>query len=138
MRGIKLLFTNKYYRWAILEKLKLKLISLLGIKHIVAWIHGYKMHKEMQNMNQWERYVAFRELENNTKTYGFVCALIRLKVCIMTEFSNKELFEQAKSDVLCNEIIAGAKYKEFREWVQGIDLAEKDYSRVEELINSFT
>lgn len=36
MRTLKLLLTNKYYRWATLERLKLKFLSLPGIKHIVT------------------------------------------------------------------------------------------------------
>ena len=138
MRRLKLLFTDKYYRWATLERLKLKLISLPGIKHIVSWYHAYKLYKKMQNMNQWEQYIALRNIENNSKEFCFTAALTRLQVCIMAEGENKELFEMAKSDVLCNEIINEAKYKDFKEWLEGIDSSEKDYSRVQELINSFT
>lgn len=138
MRELKLLFTDKYYRWAILERLKLNLISLPGVKNIISWYYAYKMHKKMKNIDRWEQYVLLRKMENDSIKSTFISALIRLEVCIMAEGEIKELFEKAKSDVLCNEIIKEPKYKDFKEWLEGIDSSEKDYSRVKELINSFT
>ena len=133
MRGLKLLFTDKYYRWATLESLKLRMISLPAIRHIVSWYRALKM--QMQGMNRWEQYVAMKNIENNSKEFSFTGALIRLQACIMAEGENKELFEKAKSAVLCNEIINEEKYKDFKEWLEGIDSSEKDYSRVQKLIN---
>lgn len=138
MRTLKLLLTNKYYRWARLEKLKLKILSLPGIKHIIAWNYAYKMYKKMKNMNQWEQYVEMREVENNSKKFSFVAALIRLEACIMAKGENEELFQQAKADVLGNEIINELIYQDFKNWLINIDSSEQDYSRIEELINSFT
>lgn len=138
MRSLKLLFTSKYYRWAILEKLKLKFILLPGIKHIIAWKNAYKTYKKIKDKNQWEQYVEMKNIENHSKKFSFIGALIRLQACIMAEGENTELFEQAKSDVLCNEEINEPKLKDFKEWLEKIDSSEKDYSRIEKLINSFT
>lgn len=96
------------------------------------------MHKKMQCMSQWEQYVEMKNVENNSRKFCFVAALIRLQACIMAEGENKELFEQAKSDVLCNEEINEPTLKNFKEWLEKIDSSEKDYSRVQKLINSFT
>jgi len=63
MRRLKLLFTSKIYRWATLEGLKLKLISLPGISKYRA----YKMLKKMKNMNRWEQYVALRNVSIQVK-----------------------------------------------------------------------
>lgn len=138
MRTLKLLLTNKYYRWAILERLKLKILSLPGIKHFVAWNYAYKMHKKMKNMDQWEQYVEMREIENNSKKFCFIAALIRLKAGIMAKDENEELFQQAKADILSNEIINEPICQDFKKWLINIDSNEQDYSKVEELINSFT
>lgn len=85
MRKLKLLFTNKYYRWATLEGIKLKLISLPGIKHIVSKYYEYKIHKKIQNMSQWEQYMALRNMENDSKEFSLISALIRLQASIMAE-----------------------------------------------------
>lgn len=79
-----------------------------------------------------------KNVENDSKKSCFVYALIRLQACIMAEGENKELFEQAKSDVLCNEKINEPQLRYFKEWLENIDSSEKDYSRVQKLINSFT
>lgn len=141
MRKLKLLFTNKDYRWATLEGLKLKFTSLPVIKHIFSCYYAYKMHNKTKNMSIRDRNIAFRKMERNSKEFCFTAALIRLQACIMAEGENEnleELFENAKSDVLSNEIINEAKYKDFKDWLEGINSSEKDYSRVQELINSFT
>ncbi len=138
MRTLKLLLINKYYRWATLESIKLKFLSLPIIKHIVAWYHTYKIYKKMQGMNQWEQYVEVKNMENETKKFCFVAALIRLEACIMAEGENEEIFEQAKLDVLCNEKINEPCLKDFKKWLESITSSEKDYSRVQELINSYT
>jgi len=96
------------------------------------------MHKKMQGMNQWDQYVEMKNVENDSKKFCFVCALIRLQACIMAEGENKELFEKAKSDVLCNEKINEPQLRDFKKWLENIDSSEKDYSRVQKLINSFT
>lgn len=95
MRTLKLLLTDQYFRWAILERLKLKFLSLPCISHIVVWQYAYRMHKKMKGMDQWEQYVAMRNEENNSKKFCFVAALIRLEVCIMAEGENEELFQKA-------------------------------------------
>ncbi len=145
MRKLKLLFTNKYYRWATLELVKNKLKSLPVITHIISWYYtcmwyrGYKICKKMPNMGIEVKDIERKEVDKYLTEYSFLCALIRLKLCIMAENKNKELkelFEKAKSDILDNEIIT--KYKDFKEWVEDINFNEKDYSRVQELIDSFT
>lgn len=92
----------------------------------------------MKNMDQWEQYVAMRNMENDSKKNRFLAALIRLEVCIKAEGEKEELFQQAKSDLLCNEIIDEPAFEDFKSWLVGIDSSEKDYSKVQELINSFT
>lgn len=138
MRTLKLLLTNKIYRQATLERLKLKFLLLPGIKNIVAWIYSYKVHKKMKNMDNWDKHVAMRNMENDSKTFCFVSALICLQACIMAEGEEEELFQQARSNVLSNNIINQPHLKEFKEWLEKIDSSEKDFSRVQDLINSFT
>ena len=56
----------------------------------------------------------------------------------MAKGENEELFQQAKAEILNNEIINEPNYQDFKNWLINIDSNEQDYSRVEELINSFT
>ena len=99
MKALKRLLTNKYYRWATLEKIKLRFLSLPIVKQIVTWYHTYKIYKKIQGMDQWEQYVEVKKMENGSKRFCFVAALIRLEVCIMAEGEKEEMFEQAKLDV---------------------------------------
>ena len=138
MRTLKLLLTDKYFRWANSERLKLKFLSLPIIKNIVVWHYMYKMYKKIKGLDRWEQYVEVKNMENNSKKICFVAALIRLLACIMAEDENEEIFEQAKSDVLCNEEINEPCLKDFKKWLEGTTSSEKDYSRVQELINSYT
>ena len=137
MRTLKLLLTDKYYRWARIERLRLKFVSLPIIENIAAWYYTYKMHRKIQSMSQWKRCAGLRNVEENSKEFEFTTALIRLQVCIMANGKNRKLFEQAKFEVLCNEMINEAKYKDFRKWLEEIDSSESDYSKVQELVNSF-
>lgn len=138
MRTLKLLLTDKYYRWATLKKLELKFLSLPGVKHIVDWNYAYKMNKNMQDVSQWEQYLEMKKVEKDSETFCFVAALTRLQVCIMAEGECKETFEQAKADVLSNEITNEPQLREFKEWLENIESRENNYSRVQKLINSFT
>ena len=135
---LKLLVTDKYYRWAKLEKLKLKIVSLPGIKRIIVLYGEYKMYKKMKGMDNWEKYVAMKNFEYNSQKYRFCMALLRLEVAIMVDNIDKELFYQAKEDVLSNDIINEPNLKEFKQWLIEIDHNETDYSKVQEVINSFT
>lgn len=137
MKKVKLFFTDKYYRRATLESLKLTLLSLPGIKHIFYMYHTYRLHKKVQNMDNWERYIKFKNLENNSNKFCFTAALTRLQICIMAEGEYEEFFEQAKTDILSNKLINEEKYKDFKEWLESINSTEKSYSKVQEILNGF-
>lgn len=138
MRKLKLLLTNKSYRWATFESLKLKLMSFPLIKNVVSWYYAYKMYNKMKNMSPWEQHQIKRKEINDSKKFCFLAALIRLKICIMAKGENKELFEAAKSDILCNEIINEKRFKDFKEWLESVNSTEKDHSKIDEIINSLT
>ena len=141
MRTLKLLLTDKYYRWATLEKFKLRLLSIPTIKHTVAWFYAYKLYVKMRGKNKWEKYVEIKNMENDLKKFYFVAKLIRLEACIINKCSTeevKEMFNQTKSAILRNEMINEPYLKEFKSWLESIDSSETDYSRIRELINSYT
>lgn len=138
MRKLKLLLTDKCYRRITLERLKLKFLSLPVIEHIVAWHYAYKMYKKMKDKSRWEQYVMERKLENDSQKFNFECKLFLLEIEIMAEGINEESFQKAKSDVLCSELINEPDLKEFKAWLENIDSTEKDYSKVQEVLNSFT
>lgn len=121
MRTLKLLLTDKYYRWATIEALKIKLSGLPGVKNIVFWNYAHKVHK----MNQWAMPL------NDSKIFFFT-ALVRLKASL--ESQNKRLFEEAKSDLLRNELINEPTLQEFREWLVNINEKEEDLSKIEKLL----
>ena len=64
--------------------------------------------------------------------------LLRLQACMMAEGNNEELFEDAKSNILGNEIINEARFKDFKDWLESIDSTEKNYSKIQELITSLS
>lgn len=138
MRTLKLLFTEKYFRKAFVGMLKYKFLALPGIRHIAGLRCTYKMYQRIKDMDQWDLYVETRRIQNNSNKVKFITALVRLSLSIMAKEENEELFEQAKSDVLSNELINEPEYREFKEWVEGIEVTETDYSRVDEIINSLT
>lgn len=138
MRTLKLLFTEKYFRKAFVGMLKYRFLALPGIRHITGLIGTYKMYQKIKDMDQWDLYVETRRIQNNSNRTKFVTALIQLSLSIMAKGKNEELFNQAKSDVLSNELINEPEYGEFKKWVESIDVTETDYSRVDEIINSLT
>lgn len=138
MRTLKLLLTSKNFRWAILEKLKLKLVSLPGIKDAIAYYQVYKFNKKTKGKDNWDRYVLSKKYVNSIDIRTFIMQLLRLQACMMAEGNNEELFEDAKSNILGNEIINEARFKEFKDWLESIDSTEKNYSKIQELITSLS
>ena len=137
MRALKLFFTDKVYRRSVIELLKLDFLALPVIKHILALYYIYKWDKRMQGLTQWEQYVATKELENDTKKLSFLSALTCLEACIIADVKNVEAFEKVKEKLLCNELINEPNMKDFKKWLEGINSSEKDYSKVQKVIDSF-
>ena len=185
MRTLKLLLTNKYYRWATLEKIKLKFLSLPIIKDYVeiknrerdneiknfiitlirleACVTGDRGNEELfeqtkldvlcsevlyklclKDFKKWlesitsSEYVEIKNNKNKAEKFCFVAALTRLEACIMIEGEDEEFFELVKKDVsYCHELRKPC-LKDFKKWLESINSSEKDYSRVQELINSYT
>lgn len=136
MRGLKLFIKEKFYRKAVFEILKWRFLSLPLVKDMYAYILGKKFEKKIQGNDNWDQYVAIKKAENDSKIFRFKCDLVRLEAYIMADGNNEELFRQAKSDVLNNEVIDWPEYREFKKWASNIDSSEKDYSLIEQLINS--
>lgn len=135
---LKLLIKDKYYREARLELLKIKIISLPVIKHVIGWYEAYKMCKQMKGMDNWEQYVTIKNKEVISQRYCFAMALLRLEVVIMANDIDEEMFYQAKKDVLSYDIINEPDLREFKQWLEAINQDETDYSKVQEVIDSFT
>lgn len=138
MRTLKLLLTSKNFRRLMLEKLKLKLVSLPCIKDMIAYYQVYKLNKQMRGKDNWEQYLAVKNYENHSDIKCFIMQLLCLQACMMAEGNNEELFEDAKSKILDNQIINELRFKEFKDWLESIDSTEKDYSRIQELITSLS
>ena len=138
MRTLKLLLTSKNFRLVMLEKLKLKFISLPGIKDVIAYYQVYKFNKQMRGKDNWEQYMAVKNYEKHSDIACFSMQLLCLQACMMAEGNNEKLFEDAKSRILDNQIINELRFKEFKDWLESIDSTEKDYSKVQELITSLS
>ena len=138
MRTLKLLLTSKNFRWAMLEKLKLKFVSLPGIKDVIAYYQVYKFKKQIRGKDNWERYVAVKNYENHSNIKCFIMQLLCLQASMMAEGNNEEIFEKEKSKILDNELINEARFKDFKDWLESIDSTEKDYSKIKELITSLS
>lgn len=133
----KSFFTNCRYRlWAIKKFLALKCVTLPGIKHIIPWIYTYKFQKKTKNWSKWDTYVELKTMEANVKQACFYSALIRLQALIISGNPEKDLFERTKSDILNNEIIDDPQYEEFKNWLQSIDINEKDFSKIKEVVEN--
>lgn len=127
-----LFFTDKMYRKATLEWMKIKFTTLPGIRHIISLRFQYRFFKKTQHMDSWERHVELKNFEHQTEEFIFTSRLIRLYLSIIAEgdLRNDEDFLKCKQEVLECKMIEQANLQEFREWVEGITPDETDGTRV--------
>ena len=136
-----LFFTDKNYRFATLELLKIKFTTLPGIKHIISLCAQWRFYKKTQHMDSWERHVALKNVEYWNEKFVFTCKLIRLYASIMAEdeYRNDEDFLKNKQEVLeCKLMAEEEDLREFREWVKSITPDERDGSRVKDVFDRYT
>ncbi len=117
MRTLKLLFTDKEFRDLRKIRIKFKFISL-------------------PILSRWNEYVKTKKLLNNLNKEYFIDLLLLLDICILSEDKDEELFQETKKEILSNKMIN--KHHDFKEWLINTDSSENDYSRVQEIINSYT
>ena len=137
---IVLFFTDKMYRKATLEWMKIKFSTLPGISHIISFWVQWRFFKKTQHMDSWERHVALKNFEHQTEEFVFALRLIRLYTSIMAEgeLRNDEDFLKCKQEVLECKMMEQVNLREFREWVEGITPDETDGSRVKAVFDSYT
>lgn len=135
-----LFFTDKKYRFATLELLKIKFTTLPGIKHIISLCAQWRFYKKTQHMDSWERYVSLKNAETWYETFSFTCKLIRLYASIMAEgeYRNDGDFLKNKQEVLECKLMAEEELREFREWVENITPDERDGSLVKDVFDRYT
>lgn len=132
--GFVLFFTDKFYRWSRMQYFKLKLSDLPIIKDIVIWNHVRKFRNRTKNMTSWERYMEVKEIEARNNKLHFISLILNLK----TEMTTRDgaNFEEAKSNLLAAELINEPEFKEFKSWVESLDLSEENCSKFDEVIQS--
>ena len=138
MKSLKLFLTDKNYRFATIELIKLKIISFPIIRKVISLFYVSKANRKMKNKDNWEQYLILKRFESDTEKFGFVAQLTILEICIMEDEKNDEMFYGAKSKILSNKTINQLELKEFKKWLEGIDASERDYSKVREIIDKFT
>ena len=138
MKSLKLFLTDKNYRFATIELIKLKIISFPIIRKVISLFYVSKANRKMKNKDNWEQYLILKRFESDTEKFGFVAELTILEICIMEDEKNDEMFYGAKSKILSNKTINQLELKEFKKWLEGIDASERDYSKVGEIIDKFT
>ena len=135
-----LFFTDKMYRKATLELLKIQFLDLPVIRNIFYFWVSWRFARKTQNMDSWERHVAFKKLEHETQQFVFCSCLVRLYSCIVAEGEcrSDNDFLQCKQEVLNCKIIEQENLREFREYVQQLSPNETDGSRIKTVFDSYT
>lgn len=135
-----LFFTDKRYRFATLQQLKIWFTTLPGIKHIISFWVQWRFFKKTEHMDSWERYVAIKNEESWNEKFVFTCRLIHLYTSIVAEgeYRNDEDFLKSKQEVLECKLMAEEDLREFREWVENITPAERDGTRVKDVFDKYT
>ncbi len=134
---LKLFFTNRYFRWVFIERIKLQIISLPIIHYIYTHIKAHKINRRFKDLSSWERYLAIKNYENQGKLSSFIVLLIALKACMMPSFTDKELFQKVKNNILEMDLINESEYTEFKSWLKEIDFTQRNADKVQEVIDSF-
>lgn len=85
-------------------------------------------------MTSWERYMEVKEIEARNNKLHFISLILNLK----TEMTTRDgaNFEEAKSNLLAAELINEPEFKEFKSWVESLDLSEENCSKFDEVIQS--
>ena len=134
-----LFFTDKRYRFATLELLKINFTTLPGIKHIISLWKSWRFFKKTEHMDSWESYVAIKNEECWNEKFVFTCRLIRLYASIMAddEHRNDEDFLKHKQEVLECKLMSEESLREFREWIENITPDERDGTRVKDVFDEY-
>ena len=135
-----LFFTDKMFRKATLEWLKMRFLNLPGIRNIISFWFSYRFYKKTKNMDSWERHVFLKKLEHETQEFVFCSCLVRLYSCIVAEgeYRSDKDFLECKQEVLDCKIIQEEDLREFREYVQQLVPAETDGTRIKAVFDSYT
>lgn len=134
MKRIKTFFTDFGYRWVVIETLRLKFLKLPLISTFVSWYYAGKIFKSKNN--GWDRYTEFKELEGDFDKVKFANALYRLESCMpLAEELKKDIFYNAKEDILSTNMINRSDLKDFKKWVCDVEIHETDATMVSEVLN---
>jgi hypothetical protein len=133
-----LFFTDKTYRRAKLKGCVVKFCALPGVKHIISWWWAWKFYQKTKKMTPWERYLARKQLEWQSKILAFGCKLVCLMVCIMAEERNDEEFLRWRKAVLEDPHINSNDLKDFKAWLEQITPEERNYAPVQKIIEFYT
>lgn len=138
--GLISFFTNKMYRKATIELLKVKFLQLPGIRNILSFWVRWRFVKRTQHMDSWDRHVELKRMEHETEKFVFCSRLVSLYACIVAEgeYRNDEDFLKCKQEVLECKIIEQEELRKFREYIQQIEPNETDGTRVKAVFESYT
>lgn len=135
-----LFFKDKEYRKTRLERLKLRICLLPGIRHITSLWFGIKFAMKTKDMSPWDQHVAKMNLEKASRKTAFVCALLRLYANVVSQddLRNDEEFLTTKNEVLeCEYWKDVPELSEFKKWVENITPDERDGNPIMDVLEKY-
>lgn len=114
---LKLFIKNKFYRYFILDSLKLDFLRLPGIRTL----HAYYMVWKERNLDNWEKHVKYRNALNES---------------IESKKASMEWFCKSKEKVLSNNSINEPSLKDFKIWVENLKFDETDLSSLKKVLSN--
>ena len=135
-----LFFKDKDFRKNKIEQIKFRISMLPVIRHVISWRLAIKFAKKTKDMDPWDRHVAEMNIKKTTSKTTFVCTLLRLYACIVSqdEYRNAEEFLATKNEVLqCEYWKDVPELTNFKKWVESITPEERNGETVMNILQMF-
>ncbi len=129
---LKLFIKNKFYRYFILDSLKLDFLRLPGIRTL----HAYYMVCKERNLDNWEKHVKYRNAINRSNKFQFYLDLVCLNASIESKNASMEWFCESKEKVLSNNYIKESSLRDFKIWVENLKFDETDLSPLKKVLDN--
>ena len=115
--------------------LGLKARVMPGIRHIFRLREAFKYWQKVKDMNSYELYLESKEQELEAEEIKFRMFLVQLLGVIRCIEKDEGLFNEAKTGILKSRVIEPERFKDFKAWVENVEINETDYSPIESAWN---
>lgn len=85
--------------------------------------------------NSYELYLESKEQELEAEEIKFRMFLVQLLGVIRCIAKDEGLFNEAKTGILKSRVIEQERFKDFKAWVENVEINETDYSPIESAWN---